>query len=195
MKTSYLFLLFLFALSCTEASIPENESAETSRSESSSTPDAKSDGGSRSGNYASLFNSPDCKVATVEEISAATGLSFMDMNIQGTCSYESKIGDRTWYISIIKNEMSSEEIQKEIEIFKSDETGMLSYQMSETGDTYLCIQHSTGYLSMYNPDYSSSILIRYGSVGESRKFSKEERIEHQAKAVKLANALLTKHKQ
>jgi hypothetical protein len=46
---------------------------------------------------------------------------------------------------------------------------------------------------MYNPNYDGSVAIRYGSVGGSRAFTKEERQEHQAMALKLANVLLKKH--
>jgi hypothetical protein len=89
--------------------------------------------------------------------------------------------------------MSKNDIQREIQSFTSDETGQLAMQTSETGDTYLCNQHSHGYLSMYNPNYDGSVAIRYGSVGGSRAFTKEERQEHQAMALKLANVLLKKH--
>ena len=89
--------------------------------------------------------------------------------------------------------MSASDIQREIETFKSDETGQLTFQMSESGDTYLCNQHLQGYLSLYNPNYNGTVLIRYGSVGESRGFSKDERLEHRDLAFKLANTLLKKH--
>jgi hypothetical protein len=116
------------------------------------------------------------------------------MGIKGRCSFESKFSNnRTWYLRIVREDPSKSDIQREIENFKSDETGQLVLQMSETGDTYLCIQHSNGYLSIYNPNYNGSVFITYGSIGESRGFSKEERLEHRELALKLANFLLKKH--
>lgn len=148
------------------------------------------------GDYSSLFNSPDCNVITAEEISTALGIAITDRGIKGQCAFESKFSDnRTWNLSILRDKKSKSSIQREIDNFKSDESGQLALQISETGDTYLCIQHLQGYLSIYNPNYEGAVFITYGSVGASRGFSKEERLEHQALAVKLANALLKKHQQ
>ena len=196
MKINYLFLLVaLLALGCKEGTKqdplpPEGGSTEqTNKNAEPATADLK-----QNGNYASLFNSQDCKVITAEEISASLGITFSDMDPKTLCSFKSQFpNNRTWYLSIIHNDMSKSDIQREIQQFKSDETGQLILQMSEAGDTYLCNQHSHGYLSIYNPNYDGSILIRYGSVGESRAFSKEERLEHRDLALKLANTLLKKH--
>jgi hypothetical protein len=148
----------------------------------------------QNGNYTSLFNSPDCKVITAEEISTTLGVRFTDMQIKNLCSFKAELpNNKTWYLSILRNDMGKSDIQREIESFKSDETGMLVLEISETGDTYLCNQHMQGYLSIYNTNYDGSMSITYGSVGESRGFTKEERLEHRDLAVQLANALLKKH--
>ena len=116
------------------------------------------------------------------------------MNRKGSCSFKMEFpNNKTWYLSILRNDMSKSDIQREIQSFKSDETNLLKLQISDTGDTYLCNQHSHGYLSIYNPNYNGSVFIRYGSVGESRGFTKEERLEHRDLALKLANTLLKKH--
>ena len=147
------------------------------------------------GNYASLFNSPNCNVISVEEISAAFAIPIVDMNLKERCSYKSDFGgDKTWYLDIRIDKISKASILKEIESFKSDETGQLELKLSETGDTYFGIQHAQGYLSIFNTNYESSVLISYGSVGVSRNFTKEERLQHKEFAVKLANSLLEKHK-
>ncbi|WP_367390859.1 hypothetical protein [Lewinella sp. LCG006] len=194
MNLNYFFLLIVLALAgCKEApqqnqfSAEENDSTEqTDKATEQNTGDL-----AQQGDYSSLFNSPDCNVISAEEISTALGLTVTDMGIKGRCSFESKFpNSRTWYLTIARNDMSKSDIQREIATFKSDETGQLALQISETGDTYFCIQHSNGYLSIYNPNYNGSVLIQYGSVGESRGFSKEERLEHRALAVKLANTLL-----
>jgi hypothetical protein len=196
MKTTYLFLIVALALvSCQEAPQQDNAATEESNTEQSDETTEQSTAGlKQQGDYSSLFNSPDCKVITAEEISTALGIAITDRNIKGVCSFESKFSNnRAWYLSIGRNSLSKSDIQREVNSFKSDETGQLALQMSETGDTYLCVQHLQGYLSLYNPNYNGSVLIRYGSVGESRAFSKEERLEHQELAVKLANTLLKKH--
>lgn len=196
MKINYLFLFVtLLALGCTEGTQQNSGSTEESNTEQP-TPNAEpaTDGLKQNGNYSSLFNSPNCKVISAEEISSALGITFTDMNLQGLCSFQSKLpNNKTWYLSILRDNMSKGDIQREIQNFKSDETGQLALTISESGDTYLCNQHSNGYLSIYNPNYDGSVLIRYGSVGESRDFTKEERLEHQNLALKLANTLLKKH--
>jgi hypothetical protein len=196
MKTTYLFLIIALALvSCQEAPQQNNSATEETATEQANETTEQSTGGlKQQGDYSSLFNGSDCNVITAEEISAALGIAITDRGIKGQCAFESKFSDnRTWYLSILRDNMSKSDIQREVDSFKSDETGQLLAQISETGDTYLCIQHLQGYLSIYNPNYDSAVFIRYGSVGESRGFSKEERLEHQALAVKLANALLKKH--
>lgn len=196
MKTTYLFVIVALALvGCKEAPQQDNSATEESTTEPTNETAKQSTGGlKQQGDYSSLFNSPDCKVITAEEISTALGIAFTDRNTRGTCSFESKFpNNRTWYLSILRDNLSKSDIQREVDNFKEDETGLLALQTSETGDTYFCIQHSHGYLSIYNPNYDGAVFIRYGSVGESRGFSKEERLEHQALAVKLANALLKKH--
>lgn len=191
----YVFILLVMCLGCKESttqdrlSTGERNAKELNQKTSPTTEEAK-----QVGDYTSLFNSPDCKVITAEEISTALSINFTDMNTKGLCSFKSEFpGNKTWYISILRNDMSSSDIQREIESFKRDETGQLTFEMSESGDTYLCNQHLQGYLPLYNPNYNGSVLIRYGSVGESREFSKEERLEHRDLAFKLANTLLKKH--
>lgn len=191
----YVLLLLVMCLGCKESptqdhpSKEEHNTEQTNQKSASSTEEVK-----QVGDYTSLFNSPDCKVITAEEISTALSITFTDMNTKGLCSFKSEFpGNKTWYLSILRNDMSASDIQREIETFKSDETGQLTFQMSESGDTYLCNQHLQGYLSLYNPNYNGTVLIRYGSVGESRGFSKDERLEHRDLAFKLANTLLKKH--
>lgn len=199
MKINYVFVLacIVLALGCGEGTERDTSDTDGSaeREEETSTEPAGADL-TQNGNYATLFNSPDCKVMTAEEISAAIGITVTDMNIPNTCSFESPFPDgKKWYLSILRSDMRSGEVQREIETFKSDETGQLAIEVSETGDTYLCIQHLQGYLSIYNPNYNGSVLVRYGSVGESRGFTPEARLEHQAYAKKIANALLRKYQQ
>lgn len=196
MKIIYLFLIAALTLGCKENPKQENLPTEESNPEQTNknTEPVISDL-TQNGNYASLFNSPDCKVITAEEISTILGTVFIDMDIKNLCSFKSEIANnKIWYLSIIRNDMSKSDIQREIQNFKSDESGRLVFQMSETGDTYLCIQHSNGYVSIYNPNYDGSVLISYGSTAESRAFSKEERLKHQELALKLANSLLKKYR-
>ena len=196
MKIYYLIAVVVLALGCKESTKQDNATTEATNTEQTKTnsepaiTDAK-----QNGDYTSLFNSPDCKVITAEEISAALGVEFTDKNIKNICSFKSEFpNNKTWNLSIMRNDMSPKDAQREIESFKSDETGMLMLKMSDDGDSYLCNQHSHGYLSIYNPNYNGSIGIRYGSVAESRSFTKEERLEHRELAFKLANTILKKHK-
>jgi len=196
MKINYLFLFVILALSCKEGvkqeSLPmvENNIEQPIKKTETATDDLK-----QNGDYTSLFNSSDCKVITAEEISAALGVTFSDVDNKWVCSFKSEsANNKTWNLTISLNEMKKSDIQREIKSFKSDETGLLVLEISETGDTYLCNQHLQGYLSIYNPNYDSSVLIGYGSVGVSRGFSKEERLGHRDLALKLANTLLNKHK-
>lgn len=196
MKTTYLFLIIALALvSCQEAPQQNNSATkETATEQANETTEQSTGGLKQQGDYSSLFNSLDCNVITAEEISTALGIAITDRGIKGQCAFESKFSDnRTWNLSILRDKKSKSSIQREIDNFKEDETGLLAQQISETGDTYLCIQHMQGYLSIYNPNYEGAVFITYGSVGASRGFSKEERLEHQELAVKLANALLKKH--
>ena len=195
MKINYLFVIVALILSCNEGPKQESSPTEEGNTEQATknTEPTNSDL-KQNGDYSSLFNSPDCKVITAEEISTILGIAFTDMNLKGMCLFKSPLSDnKTWNLSIIRNNMSKSDIQREIKSFKSDETGILTLQISETGDTYLCNQHPNGYLSIYNPNYSGSVIISYGSVGESRGFSKEERLEHRDLALKLANSILKKH--
>ncbi len=196
MQINYLFIaLALLSMGCNETNKQDSVSTEGSNAEEiNKNAEPASSALKQNGNYASLFNSPDCKVITAEEISSALGITFVDMESKTKCSFKSQFpNNKTWYLSILRNDMSKSDIQREIQSFKSDETGRLELQMSETGDTYLCTQHSHGYLTLFNPNYNASILIRYGSVGESRGFTEEERLEHRHLALQLANTLLTKH--
>jgi hypothetical protein len=195
MKFIYLSILAVFALGCKDSAKHDSSLTEaniTEQTDQSSEPTVKIN---QNADYSTLFNSPDCNVISADEISSALGTAFIDMNFKGRCSYKSEFSKKKiWYLSISINELSKSDIEREIKNFKSDETGQLALQMSESGDTYLCIQHSNGYLSMYNTNYESMVFISYGSVGESRAFSKEERLEHRELALKLANFLLVKHK-
>jgi len=197
MKIIYVCVIVALTLSCKEGARQDNLSAEGSYTEQAKTletPKLTSTDSKKNRNYSSLFNSPDCKVITAEEISTALDMVFIDMDSKALCSFKSQLpNNKTWYLSIVRNDMSKNDIQREIQNFKSDETGRLALQMSEIGDTYLCNQHSNGYLSLYNPNYNGSVLIRYGSVAESKGFTKEERLEHRDLALKLANTLLKKH--
>jgi len=195
MKAHYLIVIAVLALSCNQGTEQDSSSTEESNTEQASgNTESATDGLEQNGDYSSLFNSADCKVITAEEISTVLDKVFIDLEIKGFCLFKSKLlEDKTWNLGIAQNDMSRSDIQREIQSFQSDETGILSLQMSETGDTYLCNQHSHGYLSIYNPNYDGSILIDYGSVAASRGFTKEERLEHRDYAVKLANALLKKH--
>ena len=182
-------------MSCSDASNQDASSAPDDSGNSEQTDVETKTGLQQNGDYSSLFNRADCKVITAVEISSLLGMTFTDLNLNNSCSFQSEFPDnKKWNLTINYNEMSENDMQREIESFRSDETGMLSLEMSETGDTYFCIQHSHGYFSMYNPNYDGAIFIRYGSVAESRGFSKEERLEHKASAMKLANELLRKHK-
>ena len=197
MKINYLFIIVaIIFVSCKEGTKQDSVSTETTKSEVvTKAAEPSKTVLTQNGDYSSLFNSEDCHVITAEEISTATGVSFSEMDPESLCNFISEASNtRKWYLSIKRDNMRDGEIDREIQNFVSDETGQLNYKMSETGDTYLCIQHSHGYLSMYNPNYNGSVLIRYGSIGESRGFSKEERETHKELSVKLANALLTKHK-
>jgi hypothetical protein len=195
MKINFLFAIVALALvGCKEAPQQEGSNTEENTEQTDESTEQSTDGLKQNGDYTSLFNSPDCNLITAEEISTALGRKFSDMGIKGRCSFESKFSDnRTWYLSILRDDKSKSSIQSEIDNFKSDETGQLAVQTSETGDTYLCIQHLQGYLSIYNPNYTGSVFITYGSVGASRGFSKEERLEHRDMAIKLANTLLKKY--
>jgi hypothetical protein len=196
MKINYVFIIAaLLTLGCKEGTTQNNPSTEGSITEQTNKKtESAQDGLKQHGDYSSLFNSPDCKVITVEELSAALGVAFTEMDPKTFCSFKAQFpNNKTWHLSIVRNAMSKNDIQREIQSFTSDETGQLAMQTSETGDTYLCNQHSHGYLSMYNPNYDGSVAIRYGRVGGSRAFTKEERQEHQAMALKLANVLLKKH--
>jgi hypothetical protein len=196
MKINYLFLIVtLLALGCNEGPKQERSPTEGSKTEQTDkSSEATTNELKQNGDYSSLFNSQDCKVITAEEISTSLGVAFVDMNIKALCSFKSELpNNKTWYLGIVRNDMSKSDIQREIQSFKSDETGLLSFQMSETGDTYLCNQHSHGYLSIYNPNYTGSVVVSYGSVAESRDFTKEERLEHRDLALTLANTLLKKH--
>jgi hypothetical protein len=195
MKINYLFAILLLVLGCKEGPKQDALATEAGKTEQSTeTTKATAQDLKQNGDYSSFFNHPDCKVITAEELSTVLGLSFVDMNLKNACSFKSQLTkDKTWYLSVMLNDMSKSDIQREIDSYKSDETGLLAWQTSETGDTYLCNQHSHGYLSIYNPMYNRSALIRYGSVAESRGFTAEERLQHRDMALKLANALLKKH--
>jgi len=194
MKVHYLIVIVSLALSCNQGTEKDSSSTEESNTEQTSENSESTNDLEQNGDYSSLFNSADCKVITAEAISTALDKVFIDMGQENFCSFKSQLPeDKTWYLSISREDMSKSDIQREIQSFQSDETGILSLQMSETGDTYLCNQHSHGYLSVYNPNYNGSVVITYGSVAASRGFTKEERLEHRDYAVKLANALLKKH--
>ncbi len=195
MKLAPLLLIAILALSCSEgAQENSNNSSQTDSTQNAATNESAQEGITQQGDYSSLFNRNDCQIMSAEEISTTLGMPFTDMGIKNVCSFQTEwSNDKTWYLSFILNNMSKSDVQREIQSFQSDETGMLELHMSETGDTYFGIQHMNGYLSIYNSDYSAGILIRYGSVGESRAFTKEERLEHKDLALKLANAVLKKH--
>lgn len=195
MKFYYLFVVAGLALGCSDASNQDSESSQERRTTSEDSNNEAKSGLQQAGDYSSLFNRSDCKVITAEEISTLLGVPFVDMNLNDRCSFQSEFpGNKNLYVSISHTEMSSDDMLREIENFKSDETGLLALEMSDTGDTYFCIQHSHGYFSMYNPNYKGSILINYGSVGASRGFTKEERLEHKNYALKIANSLLERYK-
>lgn len=198
MKINFLFVFIFIALvlGCKEGAKQDNIETEVNKTEQKNNNSELSGLDlKQNGDYSTLFNSPDCKVITAEEISTALGIAFTDMQIKNLCSYKAQLANnRTWYLSILRNDLSKSDIKREIQTFKSDETGQLAVEISETGDTYFCIQHLQGYLSIYNANYTGSVAIKYGSVGESRGFTKDERLEHRNLAVKLANALLKKHK-
>ena len=195
MKIISLFVVIGLAVSCKENAKQERFPAKESTSDQTNINTEPTIGDlKQNGNYNSLFSSPDCKVITAKEISAVLGITFVDMNRNTLCSFKSEgPNGKTWYLNIVRNDMSKSDIQREIQSFKSDETGRLVLQISETGDTYLCNQHSNGYVSIYNPNYSGNVLISYGSAAESRAFTKEERMEHRDFAFVLANALLKKY--
>lgn len=155
MKINYLFIIVVLALSCKEGPKQDSSSTEGSSTEQTTkTSEPANDDLKQNGNYSSLFNSQDCKVITAEEISTALGMAFIDKEIKGFCSFKSELpNNKTWNLGITRNDISKSDMQREIQSFKSDETGLLSLQMSENGDTYLCNQHSHGYLSIYNPNY------------------------------------------
>jgi hypothetical protein len=195
MKIHYLFIIIALVLGCKEGTNQNNLPTKESNAEQINKSDeTNSDQLKQNGDYSELFGNPDCKVTSAEEISTLLGTTFIDINVASICAYKSEISkNKTWTLGIMRNDMKRKDIQREIDSFKKDETGILSIQLSETGDTYLCNQHSHGYLSIYNPNYDGSFLITYGSVATSRGFSKEERIEHQRLAMLLANFLLKKY--
>jgi hypothetical protein len=195
MKINYLFIIVFLTLSCKEgakqSSLP-TEGSNTEQTNKNTEPAINEL--KQNGNYSTLFNSSDCKVITAEEISTALDMTIVDENIKGFCSFKSQFpNNKTWHLGITQKDISKSDMQREIQSFKSDETGFLSIQVSESGDTYLCNQHSNGYLSIYNPNYNGFVFITYGSVATSRDFTKEERLEHRDLALKLANTLLEKH--
>lgn len=195
MKINYLFFLLFIALGCNESPTQDHSQTEVATTEEkNNTTEVSSTDVKQNGDYTSLFNNPDCNVITAEEISSALGLVFKDMQVKGSCSFQTEFpNNKSWFLSILRYEMSKSDILREINNFKSDESGQLAIEISESGETYFCIQHNNGYLSIFNTNYSSSFLIRYGSIGESRGFSKEERLVHKDLAVKLANTILMKH--
>jgi len=195
MKTIYLILFALLTIGCNETKkegdlVSQENDPEFVQKDGERAPDVLE----QAGNYDTLFNSPNCSVITEEEISDILGLTFADINVEGFCSFKTDAGGgKTWNISLMRDDWRPGEIERELDSFITDETGILTYQISETGDTYLCNQHANGNLTLYNTNYSGSVSITYGSVAVSRGFTPEERLGHRDNAIKLANALLLKH--
>ncbi len=113
MKYSLLFLLTALTLGCAEGATEGQQQTEAQQTEE------KSDALAQNGDYSSLFNSPDCTVITAEEINAALGIACVDMQLAGGCSFKTEYSDdRTWYLSILKNDLDQNEVLKEIQDFR-----------------------------------------------------------------------------
>lgn len=147
----------------------------------------------QNGDYTSLFSRESCEgIITAEEISRVTGNAVLREDAPG-CLFEITIpGEEPNNISINSGQMNRSDIAKEIKSFIKN-APILQHVISDTGDTYLCMQATHGRILLYNTNYDGYVLLSYLSAMERVNISKEQKEERQKSGLKIANAILKKH--
>lgn len=161
-------------------------------------------GAKKSADYSSLFTQDKNICLTIDDVSKATGLPIYSIS-EGEkfnklyCYFDIKLPDGSMmkysYTAMkygenqnMKKELKNLEKDKK---FKKKSFGMFT-ELSETSDTYLVHSRLRGEIRIMNSNYPVIILTKYSSIQD--KLTKEQKIERDVYATKIANFLLLKHK-
>lgn len=150
-------------------------------------------------NYSRLFSTTknDCPLLTAAEIADLLELPAKNVS-QGdssnACFTEIRLQDGSKYSVVINSgSMSQEAIISEIKRYREAHTPESPvYQISETGDNYICHQRMLYRMFIYNPQYEGFIVLNFNSVNYLKKEVSplQQRVEH---TYRLANALIEKY--
>lgn len=199
MKYLHFLLVALLLMACNTAEDKKQttDKAKNATPAKTSKKTAKSDADTvkldQNGDYTSLFSRENCEgIITAEEISAVLGFSVSRQEYDG-CHYEIIIpGEEPNLVTISSGKMNRSDIEREIKSFKKN-APILQYVISDTGDTYLCIQATHGRILLYNPNYDGYVMVGYMAAAERIKVSKEQIEKRKKTGIQIANAILKKH--
>lgn|SRR5690554_952649 len=150
-------------------------------------------------NYSRLFSTTknDCPLLTAAEIADLLELPLENVSQSDSsnpCSTEIRLQDGSKYSVVINSgSMSQEAIISEIKRYREAHTPESPvYQISETGDNYICHQRMLYRMFIYNPQYEGFIVLNFNSVNYLKKEVSplQQRVEH---TYRLANALIEKY--
>lgn len=130
----------------------------------------------QNGDYITLFKleNGNCSFINASDIAIAVNISensIKDISANGRCNYEITLNDHSlWTLSLQWFPYSKNEITKEIKNY-TEEDSPLKAQISNTGDTYLCIHPFNSFLMIFNNNYDGTIQIKYCPVSDYRKLT------------------------
>lgn len=192
MKTASTILVFLLLIGCNSSEKKDKIETPVKTAKPSAKTEKKAEIDlPQNSNYTALFNNEECSsIITAAQIEKATGMSVTPKMDKQFCRYELPIaGKKPTSYMIDQFAMSKNQVQKEIESYIKNKP-FLHAQVSETGDSYVCMQASHGRVIIYNSNYENGIIVSYGSRPTRSMFTKEEQETQNQVALTIANAIL-----
>ncbi len=201
---TFLIMAILIFTGCGESKKTENTEQEPVEEVAVTTPTQDGIDLKQNGDYSALFNATqeNCPLMTPAELEAALSLASGSVETEGfACSSSITQADGSKGRLVINTGKltSLQDVKNEISNYLKDNSGLLSAQISESGDTYLCIQKARGSLFMFNPTNERYVSIGYGSraaaiVNKKKGIETTPEATMRDQAIIIANKLLEKYK-
>ncbi len=201
---TFLTLAMLIFTSCSDSKKTENKEPEPAEEVAVAAPTQDGIDLKQNGDYSALFNATqeNCPLMTPEELEQALSLAAGSVETEGfacSSSITQPDGSKGRLVINTGTLASLEDVKNEISNYLKDNSGLLSAQISESGDTYLCIHKARGSLFIFNPKLERYVNIGYGSraaaiVNKKKGIETAPETTMREQAIIIANKLLEKYK-
>jgi hypothetical protein len=204
MRTAILFAVLLLVLpGCGKSQKKDKAGTDTSTSQRvDASPTANTIELPQHGDYSSLFirEENDCTIITAEGVAEALQIapskSAKEEQAGGICRFTAELVSGTKVmVSVQYFKIPNDHVKSEIKKAK-DNHDFHRVKISDTGDTYLVTRGQGGQVQIYNTHYAGAAEIRAIERVETGlpKHTEESRKQRYEEVIKIANYIVTNHK-